>query len=154
MVSLSSNPVARLPRSFVLLGLSGIAPQAICLALVVHGGPERWIALAAGCAYAAVILSFLGGLWWMAALLAGRTEPGIMALAVLPSLFAWATFLPWCFGATWPGPSLVGLAVVLLASPLADRHLARTISFPAGWLRLRVAMATGLGVLTLAMAFA
>jgi len=146
------EPLPAVPRPLVLLGLAGILPQALCLALVLQGGPERWVALAAACCYAAVILSFLGGLWWMAALL-GQVRAGwALGVAVVPSLFAWACLLPWCFGATWPGPSLVGLALALLASPLVDRRLAREMALPAGWLRLRLAMAGGLGTLTLLIA--
>ena len=65
---------ASLPRPLVVFGLAGLLPQAICLALVIQGGPERWMALAAACFYAAIILSFLGGMWWMAGLLSGLRE--------------------------------------------------------------------------------
>ena len=129
-------------------------PQAICLALVVQGGPERWIALAAACFYAAIILSFLGGMWWMAGLLSGLRAGWVYGLAIVPSLIGWAALLPWSAGWNWPGPSLVVLALALLASPLVDRTLARHVAFPAGWLRLRVIMTSGLGFLTLLIAAA
>ena len=116
------------------------------------GEADRWFALAAGCCYAAVILSFLGGLWWMAGLLSGRTGEGFYALAVAPSLIAWAALLPWCFGWSWPGPSLLVLGGSLLASPLVDRQLARTMTLPADWLRLRMVLAGGLGLSTMALA--
>jgi hypothetical protein len=143
---------ANLPRPAVLLGLAGLAPQACCVALVVIAGPYQWIGLAAGCFYAAIILSFLGGLWWMAALLSGETRTWIYGLAALPSLAGWAALLPWNLGWPWPGPSLIVLGWVLLASPLADVAISRHVTFPAGWLRLRAAMAVGLGLLTLALA--
>lgn len=143
---------APLPRPVVLLGLAGVLPQAACLALVLSGESQSWSGLAAGAFYAALILSFLGGLWWMAALQAGRSEPWFYALAVGPSLAAWAALLPWVAGWTWPGPSLVALGLMLLASPLVDRAMAQRIALAPGWLRLRVAMATGLGTLTLALA--
>ncbi len=41
-----------------------------------------------------------------------------------------------------------------LASVLVDRALAEHIPFPAGWLRLRLAMSGGLGLLTLLIAAA
>ncbi|RVU07986.1 DUF3429 family protein [Novosphingobium umbonatum] len=146
-----------LPRPLVLLGLSGVLPQLGCL-LACHIWPEaRWFALAAGCFYAAIILSFLGGLWWMASMLAGWRHGGLYALAVLPSLIGWGALLPWCFGWVWPAPSLLVLALVLLASPMVDQRLeqalAGRIALPAGWLRLRVMMASGLALLTLALAF-
>jgi hypothetical protein len=141
-----------LPRPLVIFGLAGLIPQAICLALVINGGPDRWFGLAAGCCYAAIILSFLGGLWWMAGLLAGIRSSWIYAASVTPSLIGWAALLPWCVGAAWPGPSLVVLGLTLLCSPLMDHTLARHIAMPDGWLRLRKIMASGLGTMTLLMA--
>ncbi|MBC2668113.1 DUF3429 domain-containing protein [Novosphingobium piscinae] len=143
--------VASLPRPVVALGLAGILPQAACVAIVLNAPEDRWFALAAGCFYAAVILSFLGGMWWMAGLLSGRTSPDFYALAVAPSLIGWGALLPWCFGWRWPGPALLVLAAVLLASPLVDRWLASSLTLPPAWLRLRLAMATGLGLSTLAL---
>ena len=140
---------ASLPRPLVVFGLAGLLPQAICLALVIQGGPERWMALAAACFYAAIILSFLGGMWWMAGLLSGLREGWVYGVAVVPSLIGLAALLPWSAGWSWPGPSLAVLALVLLASPLVDRALARHIAFPAGWLKLRVIMTGGLGLLTM-----
>jgi len=143
-----------LPRPLVWFGLAGLLPQSIFLALVLTDSSLRWIALAAACFYAAVILSFLGGLWWMALLLSGLRSARYYAAAVLPSLFGLAALLPWCLGWTWPGPSLVALGIALLASQLVDRALAGHIAFPAGWLRLRRAMSGGLGLLTLLIAAA
>ena len=145
-------PETILPRPLIALGLAGLVPQAICLMAVAYGGPERWIALAAGCFYAAIILSFLGGMWWMAGLLSGLRAGWVYGLAVLPSLIGFAALLPWTVGWSWPGPSLVVLALALLASPLVDRTLARHIAVPPGWLRLRMAMAGGLGLMTLLIA--
>lgn len=141
-----------LPRPLVILGLAGLLPQAVCLAMAAQDGPNHWFAIAAACCYAAVILSFLGGMWWMAGALTGRREPWVYGMAVVPSLAGWAALLPWCVGWTWPGPSLVALGLLLLASPLADATLASRVALPAGWLRLRCAMAGGLGLLTLAIA--
>ncbi len=145
-------PETILPRPLITLGLAGLVPQAICLAAVANGGPERWIALAAGCFYAAIILSFLGGMWWMAGLLSGLRAGWVYGLAVLPSLIGFAALLPWTVGWSWPGPSLVVLALALLASPLVDRTLARHMAVPPGWLRLRMVMAGGLGLMTLLIA--
>lgn len=141
-----------MPRPFVYLGLLGIVPQAICLIVALADSNNHYFAIAAGCCYAAIILSFLGGLWWMAGLLAGNREPWIYGLAILPSLTGWAALLPWCLGWRWPGPSLVVLGLGLLASPLVDAALARRMPLPGGWLRLRWIMAGGLGMLTLAIA--
>lgn len=150
----SSGPmqVQTLPRPPITFGLAGLLPQAICLALVIQDGPARWIALAAACFYAALILSFLGGLWWMAAMLSGLRSASYYAISVLPSLFGLSALLPWCLGWSWPGPSLIALGLALLASPLVDRALARQVQLPSGWLQLRMVMAAGLGLMTITIA--
>ncbi|PLK25726.1 DUF3429 domain-containing protein [Novosphingobium sp. TH158] len=141
-----------LPRPLVVFGLAGLLPQAGCLALMLVWPDARWFTMAAACFYAAIILSFLGGMWWMAGLMAGRKEPAAYLLAVVASLSGWAGLLPWALGWSWPAPSLGVLGLLLLASPLVDGFLARDIALPPAWLRLRVAMASGLGLLTLAVA--
>lgn len=141
-----------LPRPLVALGLAGLAPQAFCLLLAMMGGSLHWVGLAAGCFYAALILSFLGGMWWMAGLMAGERDEAIYVLAVAPSLAGWAALLPWVFAWRWPGPSLAALGLLILLSPLVDIAISRRIAMPAGWLRLRAIMAGGLGLLTLALA--
>lgn len=146
--------VSQLPRPLVILGLAGLAPQALCLVLAAQGGPSYWFAVAAGCCYAAVILSFLGGLWWMAGLLGGIGSGWLYAVAVAPSLIGWAALLPWCVGWPWPAPSLCVLGLTLLLSPLVDWQLARHVALPPGWLRLRLIMAGGLGTTTLLLATA
>lgn len=142
----------QLPRPLIWFGLAGLLPQALCLALVLGDSALRWVALAAACFYAALILSFLGGMWWMAAMLSGLRSARYYAAAVVPSLFGLAALLPWCLGWTWPGPSLAALALALLASLLVDDALAKHFSYPAHWLRLRMAMSGGLGLMTLLLA--
>ena len=90
--------IATLPRPVLWLGLTGIIPQAACLAAALALPDWRWVALAAGCFYAAVILSFLGGLWWMQALQRGVRgwEPYLWSVAT--SLGSWAVLVPWALG--------------------------------------------------------
>ncbi|MBB4860715.1 hypothetical protein HNO88_004060 [Novosphingobium chloroacetimidivorans] len=136
------------------LGLAGLLPQAACVA-VLAVGPEPWhfSALSLGYAYPALILSFLGGMWWgLAAGKAAPTPPWIWFAAVAPSLIALATAIPWAVGAGWPGPSLVVLAVALLASLLIDRQLSIHGLAPAWWMSLRKPLSLGLSALTLAVA--
>ncbi|MCZ8172128.1 MAG: DUF3429 domain-containing protein [Brevundimonas sp.] len=145
-----------LPLPVHRLGLAGLLPQAACLAATAISPEMRFTAMAAGCFYPALILSFLGGLWWMQAMVAGeqRWEPYV--LAVVPSLAAWALLLPWTLGWNWPRPQLLTLALLLGLSPLVDYRLAKLIAVPVpvGWLRLRWVMAGGLSLLTLLLAFA
>jgi Protein of unknown function (DUF3429) len=143
-----------LPRVALRFGFAGLLPQAIALFLVMTDAEQRWSALAVGYAYAALIFSFLGGIWWGQAI-AMKNAPGwIYAAAVAPSLIALATYVPWVIGAAWPGPSLIVLGICLILSPLVDRAIGRGVSLPNGWMRLRIMLSTGLGALTLLLAWA
>ena len=46
-----------------LLGYAGLLPQAAAFVAVLKDGPEKWTALAMAFGYAALIFSFLGGVW-------------------------------------------------------------------------------------------
>ncbi|MEG3169098.1 DUF3429 domain-containing protein [Sphingomonas sp. LB3N6] len=137
-------PIAR------LLGLSGLLPQLGAVALLLSGDPQsRYSALAITYAYAAIILSFLGGLWWG---LAARTDSPprwLWFAGVAPSLIALVTAWPWMVGLRWPGPSLVVLGISLIGALLVDRALVRAGLAPPGWMALRVPLSLGLGVLTM-----
>jgi len=114
------------------LGRAGLLPFVACAAVALWG-PAAWqpAAAAALAAYAAVIVSFLGGIHWG---LAMRHQPqaGTMLLAwgVVPSLLAWpALLLP-----STPGLGLLG--TVLLLCYAADRRLYPPQGM-AAWLGLR-----------------
>ncbi|HBU13564.1 MAG TPA: tetrathionate reductase, partial [Gemmobacter sp.] len=108
---------APLPRFARLLGLSGLLPQMLCLALALADPGMAGLEAAglAGLFYAALILSFLGGLWWMAAALGGMARPGPYLLAVLPSLAGWAILLAQALGLLALPACLALLALCLLA---------------------------------------
>ena len=142
-----------LPRAALRFGFAGLLPQAIALFLVATDAEQRWSALAVGYAYAALIFSFLGGVWWGQALSIRNPTGWIYAAAVTPSLIALATYVPWVIGAPWPGPSLVVLGVCLILSPLVDRAIGRSMALPMGWMRLRIMLSAGLGGLTLLLAW-
>lgn len=140
-----------LPRLAFLLGLSGLLPQVAVVAVLLSGDEVgRFTALSLGYAYAALILSFLGGLWWGLAATAPRRAPEwVWVASVVPSLVALATAWPWTVGLPWPGPSLVMLGVALIAALGVDAALVRLAIAPPGWMRLRVPLSLGLGGLTL-----
>ena len=147
--------VPALPR---WLGLAGLLPQFTCLA-VLYAGPAEWreAALAITFAYAALILSFLGGIWWGIAAAAPAAQRRkalgwLWIAAVLPSLVALACFLPWALDWAWPEPSLVMLGGALLVSLGVDAKLGALA--PRWWLALRVPLSTGLGFATIAAALA
>lgn len=136
----------RLPENARLLGQAGLLPQAALALAVFKGGPLGWTALALAYAYAALIFSFLGGVWWGVGLADPRVPRWFPFAAVLPSLIALVLWLPWMLGWTWPGPQLLVLGALIAASPLVDRALGFA---PPGWMALRWQLSLGLGGLTL-----
>ena len=142
-----------IPRFAQMLGLAGLLPQLAAVALLLGDDPEsRFSALAVAYAYAALILSFLGGLWWG---LAARTESAprwLWVASIAPSLIARVTAWPWMVGLRWPGPSLVVRGLSLIGALLVDRALVRTGIAPPGWMALRLPLSLGLGALTLVAA--
>lgn len=141
----------RLPPIARALGFAGLLPQAAAVVVLILGGPDvRFAALSLAYAYAALIFSFLGGVWWgLAAMARGAGPRWVWIAAVLPSLLALATAWPWATGQTWPGPSLVALGVLIAASLLVDLRLKAAGLTPEGWLALRAPLSLGLGLLTL-----
>ena len=139
-----------LPR---LLGLAGLMPMAGLLWLVLAGGDStRYAALALGWLYAALIFSFIGGLWWGLTATAGTNAPTwLWLISVVPSLAALATLIPWLIGEPWPGPSLVWLGLAILVSPLVDRQIAARGLTPSWWLALRITLSGGLGPMAIIM---
>jgi hypothetical protein len=135
-------------------GYAGLLPQLFAVLMQLDDGSLRWIAMAGGYGYAALIFSFLGGVWWGLGIASPNPPKWLFAAAVAPSLIALATYLPWTWGWQWPDPSLWIIAAALLLSPLIDLALARSIALPAGWLRLRVHLSVGLGALTAMLALA
>ena len=142
-----------LPRIARVLGYAGLIPQIAAVATLAGGDPgARFTALALAYAYAALILSFLGGLWWGLAARDDRSPDWLWIAAIVPSLIALATAWPWTVGLDWPGPSLIVLGIALIAALLVDRRLVGLGIAPPGWLALRLPLSIGLGALTLAAA--
>lgn len=140
------------PRTARLLGLAGLLPQlAAGYVLLENSSDWHYTALSMAYAYAALILSFLGGLWWGLAAQATRPPGWVWYAAVVPSLIALASAWPWATGETWPGPSMVVLGLGLIAALGVDWQLRRTGVAPTWWLSLRVPLSIGLGGITLAI---
>jgi Protein of unknown function (DUF3429) len=138
------------------LGLAGLLPMVAALLTVLFGGEAwRWSALALGWLYAALIFSFLGGLWWGLAAAAGDRAPDwLWGVSVLPSLLALSTLVPWLIGAPWPAPSLVWLGIGIVISPVVDRQIAARDMAPPWWMALRLMLSLGLGAMAIIMGVA
>ena len=141
----------RIPPAPLVLGLGGLIPfWGLALALFAGGMPAYQgmpralarlsadrldLALAA---YAAVIVSFLGGIRWGFAVREGDAGPQY-AIGVTPSLLA-------CAALAAPEPwRLVTLAVLLIALWPLDQRLVRAGIAPAWFGRLRMILSLGAG---------
>jgi hypothetical protein len=136
-------------------GYAGLLPQIAAALLVLAGGEWRWTGLALAYGYAILIFSFLGGIWWGFGLVARKPDVAagrIFAMAVLPSLIALASYMPWIFGFEWPGPSMAWIGIFIMLSPVVDRWLAARCILPDGWLAMRWRLSLGLGGLTFGLA--
>ncbi len=135
-----------LPPAAKWLGYAGLLPQGIALALAIFASEWGFVAIAGGFAYAALIFSFLGGVWWGQVMSARRSSADAFVIAVLPSLIGLALFIPWTLGWNWPGPQLLVLGACIGLSPLIDRRFG--LASP-GFFRLRIQLSTGLALLTM-----
>lgn len=138
---------ATVPGPARLLGGAGLLPTVACFAAMLAAppavaGPSGAVAVA----YGAAILSFLGGAWWgLASRGPIRDLTPWLAVSVLPSLLAAGLLLA-------PVPAAAALlGAAFLASPLVDRRLDRAGLAPDWWLRLRLPLSVGMGVLHLAI---
>jgi len=113
------------------LGYAGLLPFVLGALLVWLVHDELRPAVMRGLAvYAAVIVSFLGGIHWGLAMRAPSPPSMHLAWGVLPSVFAWpAALMP-------AGAGLVLLAAMLLACYAVDRRLYATAGAER-WLTLR-----------------
>lgn len=145
----------RVPAAAAWLGGLGIVPFALGAAALWFG-PEtlRAQALEVLSVYAAVILSFLGGIAWGVACASSLDEPwssepgGLLAASVVPSLVGWAAvFLPHPY-------SLIVLALSFAAVVLLDSWLAARDLVPAWWMKLRIRITVVVVALLLAAATA
>jgi len=133
------------------LGYAGLLPLLLCIAGLVLLPMHRALLLGAGFGYAALIYSFLGGLWWGQGVARGQASAALFGVAVLPSLIAWGLLLLQQLGWT-TGQALLVLGAAILVSPAVDLVLARTCPTVRGWIALRLQLSLGLGLLTLALA--
>ena len=133
---------AGIPLAPLALGLAGLIPfWGLALLLLLRGalGLHPAALDMALATYAAIIISFLGGIRWG---LAVRAEDigANYAISVLPSLVAWALLAapePW---------RLAALGLTALALGPIDLELVRAGLAPRWLGRLRLILSTGAGV--------
>jgi hypothetical protein len=123
------------------LGVAGLLPF-VAAAVGLWSLPPEWAGLAALAllTYAAVIVSFLGGIHWGLAMPLAQTRRGLLIWGVLPSLLAWAGLL---LNSAW---GLLLMAASLLLCYIVDCKIYRSMRLGA-WLGLR-ALLTFVAVLS------
>jgi hypothetical protein len=145
----ASRDPGHVGESPLILGYAGLLPQIAATAVTLldsgsHVGPL----FAFG--YAALILSFLGGIWWGFDMNRPLGRQGRLALvAVVPPILTACVILlaiSRIVSARW-GLVLLGSGVLLTL--LVDRRLVQAGVAPAGWMAMRVPLSIGLGVLTI-----
>ena len=141
------------PSDAQTLGFAGLLPQLAFLLTATFAGPQyHFAALALGYAYAALVFSFIGGMWWGVAAATPTAPRWLWLAAIAPSLIALISFVPWTIGEKWPGPSLILLTMGIAGSLLVDRRAMQAELAPPWWMTLRWPLSGGLGLLTLALA--
>jgi hypothetical protein len=125
------------------LGAAGLLPQAAAAVLVALGYADGAL-VALG--YGALILSFLGGMWWGLAMNLRLGQSLLVTLAVVPSLVAGAIM---ALSAVHLPLGLVALGSAILLTLPVDRWLVARGAAPINWMRLRVPLSIGLGALTI-----
>lgn len=131
-------------RAAFALGFAGLLPQGAAALLTlsrVYDG--ALVALA----YGALILSFLGGMWWGLAMFRRVGQPMLVSLAVVPSLVAGAIL---ALAAVHLPIGLVAMGSAIMLTLPVDRWLVARGVAPANWMTLRVPLSFGLGGLTIA----
>ena len=132
----------RSPRAALIPGLLGLLPfWGFALATVVDLGIDPVLALMALIMYGAVILSFVGALWWGLAVHAPSQAPRstMFVWSVVPALVGWASTL------TTPETGLRMLMAGLLFQWLLDGMLRRKMpELFVNWVfRLRTMLTIG-----------
>ena len=140
------------PQAVALrLGYAGLAP-AVILSLWLYGIPAdhawRTTTITLLTSYAAVVLSFLGGIRWGYAMSEPQEDSArLLAVSVVPALGGWAAFF------VPPPYSFVLLAVAFAALGAWDSLSAQSGRMPDWFARLRMQLTAGI-VVTMIIAFA
>jgi hypothetical protein len=140
----------RIPRAALLPGLLGLTPfWALALSTVAGAGIDPLLAVTALIMYGAIILSFVGALWWGLAIHAPANAPRntLFVWSVIPALIGWFATL------ALPDVGLRMLMAGLALQWVLDGMLMRKVpELIPGWMfRLRTMLTFGaLGALGLA----
>lgn len=133
---------ARIPAAALIPGLLGLLPfWGLALSTQLSSGLDPLLALMALIMYGAIILSFVGALWWGLAVHAAPPAPraAMFLWSVLPALIGWASIM------TEPAIGLRMLIAGLALQWVLDGLLMRRIPnvMPRWVFRLRTILTLG-----------
>jgi Protein of unknown function (DUF3429) len=139
-----------MPTITIPLTLLGLVPFIACGLLAVGHYPQSAeLALVGLIDYAALMLSFAGGVHWGLALMPGTSRPSVrIAAGALPMLVAWAAVVIAQMIA--PTVALCLLILGYLATVLAEHRAAQRFLIPSNYVWLRWAF-TGVAVVMMVM---
>lgn len=132
-----------LPLTAILLGLLGLVPLIVCgVEATAENASAADQSLAALIGYAALGLSFFGGVHWGLALSDGAADARAQriryALGVVPALLGWAA---WLLALVFPGwPPLLLLIGAFALTVLGEARAAHLGYAPRGYMLLRWAL--------------
>lgn len=133
--------LVEVPRPALTYGLAGLIPFAACTVAVWTSSPILQVeGISLLLTYAAVILTFLGGIHWGKALAgehAGDLNWMRVGWSVTPSLVAWIALR------MSPGFSIIIFIAAFAVAFLVDRHAVRAGFFPEWYLPLRKVLTLG-----------
>ena len=144
MVTSQSHPLTAQTR---LLGFAGLIPQLLALLLIVTGIDPALGALMAFL-YAAMILSFIGGIWRGFSVTAVELQDNLASVAVVPAIIAGILIVARLLGMP-VGWALVAMGAAILLTLIVDRRLVEDGRAPRDWMALRVPLSATLGALTI-----
>lgn len=121
------------------LGYAGVLPVAGLLVLAWSSATWQHQAVNSATIYAALILSFLGGIHWGFAT-SGFASSKHFLISVVPSLWAWAAFASPDFY------TLLGIILGLVVFFVYERQCALVSRFPDWYLYLRLRLTLGLSI--------
>jgi hypothetical protein len=129
--------MTRIPPIVLLTGIAGLIPF-LAPPLATLAFPDfRWQFTEALLWWAAIILSFLGGARWGAAVQSAQPAPGLIGLTMLPSIIGWLVLIA---PAKYRVAQLLALAAALLVHFIWD-WAAR--SLPGWYSGLRLLLTSG-----------
>ena len=127
------------PRVAAWLGYGGLIPFVGSLALCYFGDPgAQRLGIHAMATYAAVILSFIGGIHWgIATQVRGRQTVAWYVASIMPSLIGWAALL-------LTPPATLGILLLCFTGwYVYERSMPIGQTFPAWFVRLRLHLTSG-----------